>query len=205
MAERKPPRTLTVSEVRLLPWPKAARQKDTPLTVSECYRVGELVVQRLDWTETRGRQEWSLRRLQGEVLKNASVSTLSRCVRVYRIASELGLSPPWKNLDMRHFIATTALPAAKRKQLLHAVEKEGWSVVKIEEHVRKNFGTPGRGGKSRLECVRALDHFESRDLFADLNRLGLYSKAELRKLAKRVEAAEATWRKLRRELKAAGV
>ncbi|MEN9577879.1 MAG: hypothetical protein RJA70_888 [Pseudomonadota bacterium] len=205
MPARKPPSPPTVAEVRLLPWPSAIRAKDTPLTVADCYRVGQLVIERLDWTETRGRQEWSLRRLQGQVLKNASVSTLSRCVRVYRIARELGLSPPWKNLDMRHFVATAALSPAKRKQLLQKVEQQGWSVVKLEDHVKANYGSPGRGGKSTVECVRALENLEKRDLFSDLNRLNVYSRADLRKIAKRVDAAEATFRKLRQELKAMGV
>jgi hypothetical protein len=64
--------------------------------VADCYRVGELILENLDWTDTRGRQEWSLRRLQAEVLRAASVSTLSRCVRVYRIAKDLflTLAPP---------------------------------------------------------------------------------------------------------------
>ena len=108
--------TLTAREVRVLPWPAALRAKDTPLTVSDCYRVGQIILESLNWTETRGRQEWSLRRLQSQVLKTASVSTLSRCVRVYRIAKELSLHPPWENLDMRHFVATAALPPGKRKQ-----------------------------------------------------------------------------------------
>jgi hypothetical protein len=167
--------------------------------------VGELILENLDWTETRGRQEWSLRRLQSQILKDASVSTLSRCVRVYRIAKELGLRPPWKNLDMRHFVATAALPEPKRKSLLSKVEKEGWSVMKLESHVKENYGNPGRGGKTSVECVRALDQLEKRDLFSDLNRLNIYPKADLKKLAKRAEEAEAIFKRLRKELKAFGV
>lgn len=197
--------TLAPREVRSLPWPGAVRSKDTPLSVTDCYRVGELILEHLDWTDTRGRQEWSLRRLQSEVLKSASVSTLSRCVRVYRIARELALTPPWQNLDMRHFVATASLPAAKRKQLLQKVEKEGWSVMKLEQFVRDNYGTPGRGGKTTIECVRALEQLEKRDLFSDLNRLNLYNKSDLKRLARRVEAAEATLKKLRRELRGFGV
>jgi hypothetical protein len=181
------------------------RSKDTPLSVTDCYRVGELILEHLDWTDTRGRQEWSLRRLQSEVLKSASVSTLSRCVRVYRIARELSLTPPWRNLDMRHFVATASLPAAKRKQLLQKVEKEGWSVMRLEQYVRENYGTPGRGGKTSIECVRAIEKLEKRDLFSDLNRLNLYNKSDLKRLARRVEAAEATLKRLRRELKSFGV
>jgi hypothetical protein len=181
------------------------RSKDTPLSVTDCYRVGELILEHLDWTDTRGRQEWSLRRLQSEVLKSASVSTLSRCVRVYRIARELSLTPPWRNLDMRHFVATASLPAAKRKQLLQKVEKEGWSVMRLEQYVRENYGTPGRGGKTSIECVRAIEQLEKRDLFSDLNRLNLYNKSDLKRLARRVEAAEATLKRLRRELKSFGV
>lgn len=205
MPRKKPTTALSVQHVRALPWPQPVKSKDTPLTVGDCYRVGELIVENLDWTETRGRQEWSLRRLQSQVLKNASVSTLSRCVRVYRIAKELGLTPPWRNLDMRHFVATASLPPAKRKQLLQKVEKHGWSVTKLEDFVRENYGSPGRGGKTSVECVRALDNLERRDLFSDLNRLNLYSRADLRKLAKRVDSAEALFKALRKELKTLGV
>lgn len=196
---------LAPRDVRSLPWPIAVRSKETPLSVTDCYRVGELILENLDWTDTRGRQEWSLRRLQSEVLKAASVSTLSRCVRVYRIAKELALTPPWRNLDMRHFVATASLPAAKRKQLLQKVEKEGWSVMRLEQHVRDNYGTPGRGGKTSIECVRALEQLEKRDLFSDLNRLNLYNKSDLKRLARRVEAAEASLKRLRRELRSFGV
>jgi hypothetical protein len=205
MAKAKQTGAIQAKDVKALPWPQAVHEKDKPLNVSDCYRVGELILENLDWTETRGRQEWSLRRLQSQILKDASVSTLSRCVRVYRIAKELGLRPPWKNLDMRHFVATAALPEPKRKALLAKVEKEGWSVMKLESHVKENYGSPGRGGKTSVECVRALDQLEKRDLFTDLNRLNIYPKADLKKLAKRAEEAEATFRRLRKELKAFGV
>lgn len=200
MARKKQADALTVPAVRDLPWPAAIREKNHPLTVTDCYHAGRIVLEELNWTETRGRQEWSLRRLQSQVLKNASVSTLSRCVRVYKIARELAIKPPWKNMDMRHFVATASLPAAKRKQLLQKVEKQGWSVTKLEQFVRDNYGSPGRGGKTTVECVRALENLEKRDLFSDLNRLNLLSKAEVRKIAKRVEAAELTLRRLRKDL-----
>lgn len=205
MRRAKPNGTPSIKEVRSLPWPSAVQMKDTPLAVADCYRVGEIILEQLDWTETRGRQAWSLRRLQADVLKSASVSTLSRCVRVYRIAKELGLKPPWKNLDMRHFVATASLPATKRKQLLLKVERQGWSVMKLERLVRENYGTPGRGGKTAVECMRALDQLEKRDLFADLNRLNLYSRGDLRRLAKRIQVAEDNFKRLRKELKAFGV
>ncbi len=195
----------TRAEVRALPWPEAVLAKDTSLDVSDCYRVGQLIVERLDWTETRGRQEWSLRRLRSEVLGDASVSTLSRCVRVYRIAKELGLKPPWRNLDMRHFVATASLPVTKQRSLLNRVEKEGWSVLKLERLIKENYGSPGRGGKTSVECVRVLDQIEKRDLFSDLNRLNVYSRTDLRRLAARVQTAEANFRKLRRELRSFGV
>lgn len=205
MPRTKQTSTLNLKDVKSLPWPAAVHDKDKPLNVADCYRVGEIILENLDWTETRGRQEWSLRRLQSQVLRDASVSTLSRCVRVYRIAKELGMRPPWTNLDMRHFVATASLPAPKRKQLLQKVEKQGWSVMKLEQLVKENYGTPGRGGKTSVECVRALEQLERRDLFSDLNRLNLYPKADLKKLAKRAEDAEALFRRLRKELKAFGV
>lgn len=202
---RKKRTNLTRTDVRALSWPDAVLAKDTSLGVDDCYAVGKLIVEELDWTETRGRQEWSLRRLQSEVLTNASVSTLSRCVRVYRIASELELSPPWRNLDMRHFVATASLPTPKQRTLLKRVEREGWSVLRLEKHVKDHYGSPGRGGKTSVECVRVLDQIEKRDLFADLNRLNVYSRTDLRRLATRVQHAEANFRKLRRELRAFGV
>ena len=202
--KKKTTGSLPIQKVRGLPWPAAIKLKDTPLTVTDCFRVGEIILEGLGWTETRGRQEWSLRRLQSQVLKNASVSTLSRCVRVYRIAKEFDLTPPWKNLDMRHFVATASLPASKRQQLLQKVEKQGWSVMKLERFVRDNYGSPGRGGKTTVECVRLLDNFEKRDVFADLNRLNLYSRSDVRKLAQRVEDAEATLKRLRKALKRFG-
>lgn len=205
MPQRSRNGVMSPKDVRSLPWPNAVRSKDTPLSVADCYRVGQLILENLDWTDTRGRQEWSLRRLQSEVLRSASVSTLSRCVRVYRIARELSLTPPWQNLDMRHFVATASLPSIKRRQLLHKVEKEGWSVMRLERFVRENYGTPGRGGKTSIECVRALEQLEKRDLFSDLNRLNLYNKSDLKRLARRVEAAEASLKRLRRELKTFGV
>jgi len=126
-------------------------------------------------------------------------------VRVYRIASELELSPPWRNLDMRHFVATASLPTPKQRTLLKRVEREGWSVLRLEKHVKDHYGSPGRGGKTSVECVRVLDQIEKRDLFADLNRLNVYSRTDLRRLATRVQHAEANFRKLRRELRAFGV
>lgn len=205
MPRSKSPSSWTRAEIRALPWPTAVLAKDLALSVDDCYEVGKIIVKTLAWTETRGRQEWSLRRLKTEVLNNASVSTLSRCVRVYRIASELGLEPPWRNLDMRHFVATAALPSTKQKQLLAKVEREGWSVTRLETLVRETYGTPGRGGKTNVECVRVLDQLEKRDLFSDLNRLNVYSRADLRRLASRVQTAEANFRKLRRALVAFGV
>lgn len=205
MSRKKERRPLTQGEVRALPWPEAVLTKNTSLDVEDCYAVGKIILNKLDWTDTRGRQEWSLRRVQSEVLNNASVSTLSRCVRVYRIATELGLEPPWQNLDMRHFVATAALPVTKQRQLLRRVEREGWSVLKLEQLVKDNYGTPGRGGKTSVECVRVLDQIEKRDLFSDLNRLNVYSRTDLRRLATRVQSAEASFRKLRRELRAFGV
>ncbi len=205
MGRKKTTGPPTRADVRALPWPEPVLAKDASLGVSDCYAVGQLIIERLDWTETRGRQEWSLRRLRSEVLSNASVSTLSRCVRVYRIAKELGLKPPWRNLDMRHFVATASLPVAKQRSLLNRVEREGWSVLKLERLVKDNYGSPGRGGKTSVECVRVLEQIEKRDLFSDLNRLNVYSRTDLRRLVARVQSAEQSFKKLRRELRAFGV
>lgn len=195
-------KTIEVKDVRALPWPAAIHEKDTPLTVDDCYRIGQLILENLDWTDTRARQEWSLRRLKGEVLRNASVSTLSRCVRVYRTAKELGLNPPWKNLDMRHFVATASLPVSKRRELLGKVEKQAWSVLKLEQLVKENYGSPGRGGKTSVEIVRAVEQLEKRDLFSDLTRLNLLNKVDIKKLEKRIEAQEAIFKKVRAEITA---
>ncbi len=83
-------KSIDTKEVKALPWPAAIHEKDKPLTVDDCYKIGQIILENLDWTDTRARQEWSLRRLRGEVLRNASVSTLSRCVRVYRTAKSSG-------------------------------------------------------------------------------------------------------------------
>jgi ParB-like chromosome segregation protein Spo0J len=205
MPQRTKARVLSRAEVRALPWPAAVLAKDTPLEVAGCYDVGRIILNELDWTDTRARQDWSLRRLQTEVLTNASVSTLSRCVRVYRIAHQLGLRPPWQNLDMRHFVATASLPSAKQRQLLQKVERDGWSVQRLERLVKENYGSAGRGGKTSVECVRVLEQIEKRDLFSDLTRLNVYSRGELRKLAGRLQTAEESFRRLRRELRAFGV
>lgn len=200
MAKRMGNGTISVRDVKALPWPKAIHEKDTPLTVDDCYEIGEIILENLAWTDTRARQEWSLRRLKNEVLKNASVSTLSRCVRVYRTAKELGLTPPWKNLDMRHFVATASLPLTKRRALLAKVEKEAWSVLRLENLVRANYGSPGRGGKTSVECVRAVEQLEKRDMFSDLSRLNLLSRVEIRKLAKRLEMQERNLKKVREQI-----
>jgi hypothetical protein len=189
-------------EVRALPWPGAVLDKQASLDVEACYEVGRIILHEVGWMQTRARQAWSLRRLQTEVLVNASVSTLSRCVRVYRVAQQLGLRPPWQNLDMRHFVATASLPSVKQKQLLARVEREGWSVLRLEQLVRDNYGSAGRGGKTTIHCVKVLDHIEKQDLFADLTRLNVYSRGDLRKLALRVQLAEENLRRLRRELRA---
>jgi hypothetical protein len=191
-------------EVRALPWPGAVLVKGASLNVEACYEVGRIISHELGWTQTRARQTWSLRRLQTEVLANASVSTLSRCVRVYSVARQLGLRPPWQNLDMRHFVATASLPSVKQKQLLARVEREGWSVLRLEQLVRDNYGSAGRGGKTAVQCVKVLDQIEKKDLFSDLTRLNVYSRGDLRKLAVRVQLAEASLRRLRRELRALG-
>jgi hypothetical protein len=205
MPQQHRARSLSRAEVRALPWPAAVLSKGTSLEVADCFEVGRIILHELDWMETRARQEWSLRRLQTEVLVNASVSTLSRCVRVYRVAHQLGLRPPWQNLDMRHFVATASLPSAKQKQLLSKVEREGWSVLRLEQLVRDNYGTAGRGGKTSVQCVKILDQMDKHDLFADLTRLNIYSRGDLRRLAERVQSAEANFRRLRRELRAFGV
>ncbi len=192
--------SITAAQARALPWPAALKSRTQALKVDECYDVGRMILEQLGWQDTRGRQEWSLRRLQAEVLKAASVSTLSRCVRVYRVAKELNLKPPWRNLDMRHFVATASLPAAKRKDLLKRVDKEGWSAAKLERLVRERYGSPGRGGKTEVECVRALDELERRNLFGDLPRLNLYTRAELRKLLKRTQRAQRELGRLQAEL-----
>jgi hypothetical protein len=97
------------------------------------------------------------------------------------------------------------LPVPKQKKLLLKVEKEGWSVLRLEQLVKDTYGTPGRGGKTSVECVRVLDQLEKRDLFGDLNRLNILSRQDLRRLARRVQNAEASFKRLRRELRAFGV
>ncbi|HEX2735663.1 MAG TPA: hypothetical protein VHM70_28885 [Polyangiaceae bacterium] len=204
MNEKTRARTLTRAEVRALPWPAAVLSRDTPLDVGVCFSVGRIVMNDLGWINTRARQEWSLRRLRAEVLVNASVSTLSRCVRVYQIAQQLGMRPPWENLDMRHFVATAGLPVALQRQLLRKVEREAWSAQRLETFVKETYGSAGRGGKTGVECVRVLDQIEKRDLFSDLARLNAFSRSDLRKLQDRVRSAEESFRRLRRELRAFG-
>ena len=64
----------------------AVRSKETPLSVDDCYLVGQLILENLDWTDTRGRQEWSLRRPQSEVLKAATIDG----AKIIGFAQDLG-------------------------------------------------------------------------------------------------------------------
>ena len=96
------------------------------------------------------------------------------------------------------------MPVSKRRELLGKVEKQAWSVLKLEQLVKENYGSPGRGGKTSVEIVRAVEQLEKRDLHSDLTRLNLLSKVEIKKLEKRIEIQEANLKRVRSEITALG-
>ena len=114
-------RARDVQALRDLPWPSAVLDSRAQLTADDTYAVGRLIVEAIHGGERdtqKSRKEWSLRRLQQEVLTHASFATLARCVQTYETCRALGVAPPLGGVRAGHLLNMNHLSLTKQRALL---------------------------------------------------------------------------------------
>jgi hypothetical protein len=179
------------------------RDEAHPLSTQDAYDLGKLIVERIyngDYSRSRGRKAWSLRRLQ-EVLQAASAATLARSIQTYQTASGLGLKPPLRHVDMGHLVRIASLERPHQKRLLKRIESEGWGVQRLQQEVIKIRGKSSRGRPPSPGCVKALNALERHDLFEHIDRVADLDAATFRNLERRVAATQQTLKRLHGELR----
>jgi hypothetical protein len=194
---------LTAREICNLPWPKALRDKAHPLSTQDAYDVGKLIVERIyggSYNGSRGRKLWSLRKLQS-VLDAASAATLARSIQTYQTATNLGLRPPLRHVDMGHLVRISSLRRQHQRRLLKRIEHEGWGVQRLQQEVIKIRGKSSRGRPPSPGCMKALNALARHDLFAHLDRIAELDAATQRSLCRRVDALLADLKRVQRELR----
>jgi hypothetical protein len=194
---------LTAREICNLPWPKALRDKAHPLSTQDAYEIGKLIVERIyggAYNGSRGRKLWSLRKLQS-VLGAASAATLARSIQTFQTATNLGLRPPLRHVDMGHLVRISSLRRQHQRKLLRRIEHEGWGVQRLQQEVIKIRGKSSRGRPPSPGCVKALNAMARHDLFANLERVADLDAPTRRTLGKRVAAAVADLKRVQRELR----
>lgn len=192
---------LTAIKIKALPWPEALQQRGSRLTMDETYRVGKLIVDVVyggTRNANKSRKTWSLRRLQEQVLQNASFATLARCVQTYEACRELGLKPPLKGVRAGHLLNMTHLNRNQQKRLMDRVGKNGLSVQQLREATGR---VQGQGRRRKPGFVRALNALNNHDLLEDLDMLDSVERTEMRRLVKQVNRVQDALKRVQRELK----
>jgi hypothetical protein len=165
-------KALSIAQVRKLAWPPALLQR-TPLSVDDCYQIGQLVVEKVQHegsARLRSRKEWSMRRLQKE-LGVASAATFTRCVQVYEMARELRLKRPLQGVSSSSLFLVAGLPKPVRAKVARKALSENWSKRRIEAELVGQHGEVRRAGRPPgLGCIKALSRCAARPLLTDLER-----------------------------------
>jgi hypothetical protein len=180
--------------IRELPWPDAFLQAQA-LTTNDSYRVGQLLVERVYESRrdaNRSPKPSSLRKIQSNALPEVSVSTLLRCIQVYETCRTLGMKPPWTYVRAGHLFRVANLPKPQQRQLLSRVEKEGWTVARLQQEIDKLKGSrlpDGRrpSGRRRLPgFVKALQALSKHSLLDGLKQAEELDPTRLRQLARQI-------------------
>lgn len=206
MSKKRAPAEMSAQQVRGLPWPRALKDRNQTLSAEDSYQVGKLIVESVyhgEYTSSRGRKAWSLRKLQA-VLKAASAATLARSVQTYQTASSLGLKPPLRHIDMGHLVRISSLQRQQQRKLIKRVATEGWGVQKLQEEVVKIRGKVGRGRPPSPGFVKALNALSRHDLLANMDRVAELDEASGRALAKRISTVQDDLKRIQQELRRHG-
>jgi hypothetical protein len=197
MAQRRKTNS-TDKNIRDLPWPDAFLQAQA-LTTNDSYKVGQLLVERVYESRrdaNRSPKPSSLRKIQSNALPEVSVSTLLRCIQVYETCRTLGMKPPWTYVRAGHLFRVANLPKTQQRALLTRVEKEGWTVARLQQEIDKLKGsrTPdGRrpSGRRRLPgFVKALQALSKHSLVDGLKQAEELDPARLRQLARQISRTQ---------------
>lgn len=178
---------LTVAQLRALPWPRAIRKAGLQLTIDDSYVVGKLIVESIHGGARdthKSRKQWSLRRIQTEILSEASFATLARCVQTYEACLRLKLEPPLGDVRVGHLLSLSHLDLRKQRQLIQRVEGQRLSV----EALRSATGRNSSSRRRKPEIVKVVSFLAKQDLMQGLDLCERYSASERRKLARAIAA-----------------
>lgn len=119
---------LTTNQVRALPWPQSLLAGQ-PLETKDAYEVGKIIVKQLQGgqpLEPQARREWSLRTV-ARTIGVGSTATLGRCVQVYWVCENLGLTAKIGEIPPHLLITAARLPAKQQLAFINKGLKEGWT------------------------------------------------------------------------------
>jgi hypothetical protein len=208
MAQRRKS-TPTDKQIRQLPWPDAFLQAQA-LTTNDSYRVGQLLVERVYDSQrdaNRSPKPSSLRKIQSNALPEVSVSTLLRCIQVYETCRTLGMKPPWRYVRAGHLFRVANLSKTQQRQLLSSVEREGWTVARLQQEIDKLKGnrlTNGRrpSGRRRLPgFVKALQALSKHSLLDGLKQAEELDANKLRQLGRQIARTQTELNKVQTALR----
>ncbi len=190
---------LTAAKLRALPWPRAIRKSGLQLTIDDSYAVGELIVETIHGGARdthKSRKQWSLRRIQQEILPEASFATLARCVQTYEACRNLGLEPPLGDVRVGHLLSLNHLNVRRQRQLIQKVEGQRLSV----EALRSATGRDASSRRRKPEIVKAVSYLSKHDLMEGLDLCENYSAAERRKLLRTIATLRRQLEKVEKHL-----
>lgn len=176
---------LTVAQLKALPWPRAIRKSGLQLTIDDSYVVGRLIVESIHGGARdthKSRKQWSLRRIQSQILPEASFATLARCVQTYEACRKLKLEPPLGDVRVGHLLSLSHLDVRKQRQLIQRVEGQRLSV----EALRSVTGRSESSRKRKPEIVKVVSILEKHDLMQGLDLCERFSSQQRRKLARAI-------------------
>lgn len=144
---------LTQSQVRALGWPRTLLDGQA-LTAKEAYEVGKLIVNRLQGgaaLHAQTRRDWSLRSI-ASALNVSSTATLGRCVQVYWVCEELGITSRLDEIPPHLLITAARLPVKQQLAFINKGMKEGWTrntaIAKASEALTSGKGSTGPGRRA---------------------------------------------------------
>jgi hypothetical protein len=117
------------------------RQVSREASLDYAIRIGSVIVHYFyggdvsAW-RARGPKPTSFRRLAARPDLPMSPSVLYRCVAIFELCERLGVVSRWRHVTASHLRAVLNLDAKEQVRLLAAVNAEGWSVQRLEEHTR---------------------------------------------------------------------
>jgi hypothetical protein len=106
------------------------------------------------------------------------------------------MKPPWTYVRAGHLFRVANLPKTQQRTLLTRVEKEGWTVARLQQEIDKLKGsrTPdGRrpSGRRRLPgFVKALQALSKHSLVDGLKQAEELDPARLRQLARQISRTQ---------------